>query len=535
MTTFTFSKSLLSRKTCQIEADLKRLADKRMIRDPELKSGIPAFRSAPSQFIDELDELPFSTMWRAIATRSGMQEKMNAYLDKELARRPLSDIYSKHAWKLVTNAVFEQFSEAVKPFSFSQVSKLIPQSSSPGLPYNLCGITKKSDAIPFVMKRVTDVCHKLKRNQFSYKNFPPCKAGARNSLCPKGTNKPRLTWVYPIEVTMFEGRFLLPLMQVFKTWKYAAWSWNWLDGWGTYLQAVTNNHFMKVGLDYSGFDSTPTSDEIKMVFKILAQCLDMNREEKKQFGLVRDYFINTPIYFYDTLIRKRSGVPSGSFFTQIVDTILNMYWTTAAMLHSYHMQGRYPTTFQSMEQMYHFACFLGDDAYLVTFHGYSPSEILLPACSYLSQHAITVNATKSWCTNMNLAEDSEFGFSPNFTFLGKKITSSDIYVSPEAVLSQILYPEDQDKCPGDVLTRAIGVAWMLGTHKPSYDVAHTIFRYVKRTYNCDPTPFPREIATLFEFVLGLEVPELVFPSHETLLARYFNSFETHSLNGDLWI
>merc|ERR1739848_701915 len=63
----------------------------------------------------------------------------------------------------------------------------------------------------------------------------------------------------------------------------------------------------------------------------------MSKEEIKSIKLnwnqIIDYFINTPLLVGRELWVKKGGVPSGSYFTQLIDCILNMIALFYGLLH----------------------------------------------------------------------------------------------------------------------------------------------------------------------------------------------------------
>jgi len=147
----------------------------------------------------------------------------------------------------------------------------------------------------------------------------------------------RLVWVYPAEMLVIEGLFApiiyqslvecpdVPLLLGDSCQRlYSEWLGNSKDG--EYLH----------GLDFSCFDTTVPPWLIHVAFDILKGCLDFefNGVEKQTargsrklgnlWNAVKWYFINTPIMMPDgRMFRKHHGVPSGSYFTQLIDSVVN--------------------------------------------------------------------------------------------------------------------------------------------------------------------------------------------------------------------
>lgn len=164
------------------------------------------------------------------------------------------------------------------------------------------------------------------------KSPAPCLAGVRTQR--KG--KTRLVWGYPLEMTIIEAIIARPIINYFKGADHLMSFGKTSHEIGTKMRAsqTTTQHFYSI--DYSHFDSTVRSDAIRSAFRCFRTWFDLselvygNVTVAEIFDLVERYFITTPIVMpsrehnYPTLILgKKSGVPSGSYFTQIVDSFSN--------------------------------------------------------------------------------------------------------------------------------------------------------------------------------------------------------------------
>nr|UJQ88336.1 MAG: RNA-dependent RNA polymerase [North shore virus] len=80
-----------------------------------------------------------------------------------------------------------------------------------------------------------------------------------------------------------------------------------------------------IGLDMSSFDTCPMSWLINEAFDICKDNLIFRDEwEERAFEYSRQYFIETPVIMPDSKMwLKLLGVPSGSYFTQLIDSITN--------------------------------------------------------------------------------------------------------------------------------------------------------------------------------------------------------------------
>lgn len=160
------------------------------------------------------------------------------------------------------------------------------------------------------------------------KSPDPCVAYHRVQHGSDGP-KQRLVWGYPQSMTMLEAGFARPLIR------------HYLDDFNSpmvigklrfkvsaRMTPILNTHF-KYGFDYSGFDSTINERLIRMAFSILRKVLNFEDEPDvldRMWRKVMKYFIHTPIIMPDQYVYiKHHGVPSGSYFTQMVDSIVNYF------------------------------------------------------------------------------------------------------------------------------------------------------------------------------------------------------------------
>jgi len=139
--------------------------------------------------------------------------------------------------------------------------------------------------------------------------------------------KVRLVWGFPFEMTLLEGRFAIPWLDVAVDRKtpYT------VGMISTTLQGrLRSIEWAKVKycLDWSKFDSTAPRRLINAAFDIIEGSFNADgwsNEVRRVWEIVKLYFKTCPILMPDGFIyhgRKR-GIPSGSWLTQIVGSIVN--------------------------------------------------------------------------------------------------------------------------------------------------------------------------------------------------------------------
>lgn len=157
----------------------------------------------------------------------------------------------------------------------------------------------------------------------------PCIAFARTQF----NGKTRLVWGYPYSETVIEGLFAYPLISELKVRNTPMAFAMTTMTLGTRLRVAAYHKKFGYSIDMSSFDSSISAFLIKQAFMIIRSWFEMdeiepttgltNRELMKH---IEKYFMTCSIVMPDGNIYhgRKHGVPSGSYFTQIVDSIVNV-------------------------------------------------------------------------------------------------------------------------------------------------------------------------------------------------------------------
>lgn len=186
------------------------------------------------------------------------------------------------------------------------------------------------------------------------------------------------------------------------------------------VQTGRGHYSSYISLDYSHYDQSISSWLIEDVFDvILSSFQGLSEEELMLWDVIKHDFIHKTFMLGDRNVESHKGVPSGSMFTQIVDSLVNELMIRTAML-----------AFGLEESQYQMQI-MGDDNLIMYTTGRDLSADL---CSYIQHNfGITVNLDKS--THGKTDEAPEF--------LSARWYSTGKYRHPFELLSRILYPESR--------------------------------------------------------------------------------------------
>jgi hypothetical protein len=260
---------------------------------------------------------------------------------------------AKACMELALAQTREAFHLEEKPYriQLEDMGEHLEPSSSAG--YSFPG-QKKGDCIPEILEAANQLHGKWKgyipggKYLGKSTDLPPCLAAQRGGMSTLGNWKTRLVWVYPAELIALEGRYAFPLYEEYrkrpcKPLLYGHDPDKMVLAW---LQLKKTVKYL-IGLDISSFDCTVITDLIKFAFDVIFENVDPcdptiledpniseRDKERHRSNEVRkheimkqallDYFTHTPILMPDgRLFVTNRGVPSGTAFTQLVDSIVN--------------------------------------------------------------------------------------------------------------------------------------------------------------------------------------------------------------------
>lgn len=207
--------------------------------------------------------------------------------------------------------------------------------SSPSIPWKERGYMTKNDIRmdQSAINQIRLFWHRIKYGDNLV--LPDSCAFVRSHIIEYGETKVRAVWSYPATVTFGEAVFALPLIEAYQKLGCSPLAYGYETAVGDAARIIREcKGEYNYALDFKSFDKTVPSWLIDIAFDILTLNLDFceyrdwgvadARRSYQMFRYIIDYFKNTRIRLCSgERFIKRGGVASGSYFTQLIDSIVN--------------------------------------------------------------------------------------------------------------------------------------------------------------------------------------------------------------------
>lgn len=173
-----------------------------------------------------------------------------------------------------------------------------------------------------------------------------------------------------------------------------------------------------VSIDYKSFDQTISAWLIEDAFDVLHHCFStLSPRQEFMWNIMVNDFINKNFIVGEGLVHSEKGVPSGSMFTQIIDSIVNFLVVT--------------TYFNHLQKCVSMIC-MGDDN-LIFIKMNSDQFSLEDMATYISKRFGLIVDTSDK-TNLGTVKQDPI-------FLKIKWSMSGRWRAPQQLLSRMAYPE----------------------------------------------------------------------------------------------
>lgn len=334
----------------------------------------------------------------------------------------------------------------VLPFTPETVARVTSNpTGSPGVTNYGC---TKAESMTRALERGLQTLKRVKQSE-------PCLAFKRTQF----NGKTRLVWGYPYSETVIEGLIAKPLLDRFKKGNTPMAFAMTTGALGAKLRVASYHHEWAYSLDMSQYDATLSAPLINQAFRILETWFDMDEIEPQSGLAVREIFQHVEYYFIHTTIvmpngkiyiGKDHGVPSGSYFTQMIDSVCNVIIAGA-------ISARFGLGIDRREIFV-----LGDD-------------ILLWSNRKMGLDAIARFANNAFGVKLHGEEKSKiYHYDEPIHFLGRDWEGGMPTLSEEEIIKRMVYPESFRKYSKDAKTRQRQVHMMILSYAAVYRAAWSI-------------------------------------------------------------
>lgn len=409
---------------------------------------------------------------------------------EQLPARPTCHADEVLIRNIVNQAVSELLPVKVKPFTFEQIVDHLDGTTSAGYAHHC----KKADVL-------SDPQFFSNLDRYMWSDIDtasnPCKFACKGRLSKIEDPKSRLIWVYPIEHVFIEGMIAYSMYQSLKSRETPMhFGLGAIDRLKRNLVSTQDGY--RVTTDWSGFDQHVPAWLIHMVFDALFSKVDLKRWDtpahnsgltyrymQRAMKLTREYFVHTPFVMPDGHVYyKHQGVPSGSPFTQLVDTVVNMTMVRFALT-KLHVSFRHDE-------------YLGDDATFVVDCDFT--SFLGSFAAISKSYFGSILSTKKTVVARNGYDVTEF--------LGYKISMGGIVYDRHKLPLYLIVANDCADNPPLTWMRILGFAATGASSVPWFwDFTHEFLRLTPAAVQVDKGLFStsegRYIQAKLKYTLGL--------------------------------
>lgn len=283
----------------------------------------------------------------------------------------------------------------------------------------------------------------------------PCVAFKRTQF----NDKTRLVWGYPYAMTALEGIFARPLIERFKLGNTPM-AFGMTTGLlGSKLRVSSRHKEWAYSTDVSSYDSSIAGELIAVAFKILGTWFDLDAIEpgtqtpyKVIWEQIVHYFIHTPIFMPDGNVYKgkKHGVPSGSYFTQMIDSVVNVIVVGALSMHfSLHVDK--------------------DDIFVLG------DDVLFWSNRDLNLQDLSEYATRTFGMKFNYDKSAKYHWDETIHYLGRDWENGIPSLSERDILVRMVQPESYRNYSRDPEKRSREVRMLLLSYAATYRYAYRIY------------------------------------------------------------
>lgn len=259
------------------------------------------------------------------------------------------------------------------------------------------------------------------------RGFDPYVAGRRVQPGPSGP-KTRLVWMAPLSTTIVGTGFSKPISQALARRRPFTWGLRGVDK-SSFIEEFKSTSRYVYSLDYSGFDTTVPACMIDDAFSIVKTHLDLTVSEDNVWRkYVSDFIHSRMITPSGDVWQKHKGIPSGSAFTSIIGSVVNLLLINYMFIRIFG---------HGIDK--HKVLILGDDVVFGTNERIDLGQLSAAA----SELGFTVSVEKSNVTDTH--RESPGPYQNQVHFLGKYWVNGHQRRPEHEILQRMAYPERHRK------------------------------------------------------------------------------------------
>lgn len=287
--------------------------------------------------LKDKDGLPFC---QSIKQWSKAEEALARFIDANHTPFCWNENYQTAKREMI-----EMFSQLnLKPIKFNtanDIEEILPKKGThAGFHYILTGMRKKGDYISDELVKTFEEwrCKRISRQLDSYPILLGFRTQASGAFLDDGSksftckHKTRVVSMVDFYQILLESKYTVPFQRALSTYPCYAGGKD-IPEIGQYISNFRSRTHYFTSIDYSSFDQTISNWLIRDAFDILKSAF--KNVDDDEFSVIVNDFINKDFITDTGILHSNKGVPSGSMFTQIIDSLVNLL-VIKTYFHSIH-------------------------------------------------------------------------------------------------------------------------------------------------------------------------------------------------------
>lgn len=365
-------------------------------------------------------------------------------------KNPHNGVQSNPCYQKALNELRDYFSKFnLKLLSYGSdkdIERVLPRKDTHAGFYSIItGKTYKGDNLDGIFSEYSrEEDRAMEEGNFNYPILPGVRTqgaaynsdGSRRDVAKQKT---RLISMIDMRQICFELKSASPFQEIFQHWDHYAGGKN-TEQQLRRINTMKHSKHRWISIDYSYYDQSLPNWLIRDAFSVIQSAF--KGSDPRYWEVLANSFIDKKFVLdQDLLVESHKGVPSGSMYTQIIDTIANQLMVATYMNHLIYVADKFDLTMRKMgvslipyqkELVYRSLKYdtfiMGDDNIIFTNHHVDIHDL----ASYLTMNfGVTIHPEK--CITYEQQANPEF--------LSCEWREEGVWRDPNVLLERLLYPE----------------------------------------------------------------------------------------------